>query len=83
MPTRSRAGLITAPDACLPSVARRQGAPPGCVPYLPREPAETPRRHATHGRTAHPRDPLALFPAGPPRELARRNITALAGPIGA
>ena len=46
-------------------MARRRGAPPSCVPSLPREPAETPRRHAPHGRTARPRDPLDFHPRRP------------------
>ena len=77
------AGLTAAPEVSLPSVSRRRDAPPGCVPYPPREPAETPRRPAPHGRTARPRVPLDFFPAGPPRELAQRNISARSGPVGA
>ena len=84
VPTRSRAGLTAAPKACLPTGSSRRVAPSGCVPFPPprclrRHPVVSPRT----AEQRDPRGPLAFFPAGQPRELARRNITALAGPIGA
>ena len=58
------------------SVWLRAIPPPRC---LRRHPVVSPRT----AEQRDPRGPLAFFPAGQPRELARRNITALAGPIGA
>ena len=61
------------------AVSLRLAACPSSRASLRSHPVSTPRTAEPRG----PRDPVASFPAGQPRELARRNITALAGPIGA